>query len=248
MATSPSSLPSASDPKVIVALDFADPARALALAQRLSPDACALKVGKEMFVAGGPEPVRQLVGCGFRVFLDLKFHDIPNTVAQACAAAAALGVWMLNVHAAGGRAMLLAARDAVARTIATRDGRPPLLLGVTVLTSLGTRDLAEIGFAEAPEGLALRLSRLSSECGLDGVVCAALEAPAMRRALGAAFKLVTPGIRPAGSAADDQARIVTPEAALANGADYLVIGRPITQAADPAAELARINASLKVSA
>lgn len=248
MATSPSPAASAAAPKVIVALDFADPSQALALAERLSPDACALKVGKEMFVAGGPEPVRQLVGRGFRVFLDLKFHDIPNTVAHACAAAVRLGVWMLNVHAAGGRAMLLAARDAVVRTPAPRDSPAPLLLAVTVLTSLSARDLAEIGFADAPERATLRLARLSAECGLDGVVCAALEAPALRRALGAGFKLVTAGIRPAGSAKDDQERIVTPEMALANGADYLVIGRPITQAADPAAELARINASLKVSA
>jgi orotidine-5'-phosphate decarboxylase len=243
MATSPSPA-AAMDPKVIVALDFADPAQALSLLDRLSPRDCAVKVGKQLFVAAGPEPVRQMVGRGFRVFLDLKFHDIPNTVAQACAAAARLSVWMLNVHAAGGRAMLMEARDAVARA-APSGAAPPLLLGVTVLTSLGPRDLAEIGFADSPEGLALRLARLSAECGLDGVVCAAVEVPALRRALGAGFKLVTPGIRPLGSAADDQMRIVAPEAALAAGADYLVIGRPITQAADPAAELARINASLK---
>lgn len=231
------------DPKVIVALDFADPAQALSLLEGFSPQDCALKVGKQLFVAGGPEPVRQMIRRGFRVFLDLKFHDIPNTVAQACAAAARLGVWMLNVHAAGGRAMLLAARDAIAR--AAPGGAAPLLLGVTVLTSLGPRDLTEIGFAGSAEGLALRLAQLAADCGLDGVVCAAGEVPALRRALGAAFKLVTPGIRPLGAAADDQLRIVAPEVALAAGADYLVIGRPITQAADPAAELARINASLK---
>jgi orotidine-5'-phosphate decarboxylase len=233
---------------VIVALDFADPARAMALVDRLDPRACALKVGKEMFLAAGPEPVRRMVERGFRVFLDLKFHDIPNTVAQACAVATRLGVWMLNVHATGGRAMLVAARESVARTAAERSTPRPILLAVTVLTSLGADDMAEIGFAEAPQGLALRLARLSADCGLDGVVCSAVEAPALRRALGAGFKLVTPGIRPVGTAAGDQSRIVTPEAAIANGADYLVIGRPITQAADPVAELARINAMIEVAA
>lgn len=248
MATSRSLATAARDPRVIVALDFADPARAMALVDRLVPQACALKVGKEMFVAAGPEPVRQMVERGFRVFLDLKFHDIPNTVAQACAAATRLGVWMLNVHAAGGRAMLVAARESVARTSAERGTPRPLLLAVTVLTSLGADDVAEVGFAGAPQALALRLAQLAAGCGLDGVVCSALEAPALRRAHGAGFKLVTPGIRPVGSAAGDQTRVVTPEAAIANGADYLVIGRPISQAADPAAELARINASLEVAA
>jgi orotidine-5'-phosphate decarboxylase len=235
------------DPRVIVALDFAEPAPALALAERLDPSACALKVGKELFVAAGPDPVRRMIARGFKVFLDLKFHDIPNTVAQACAAATRLGVWMMNVHAAGGRRMLEAARESVART-AQPGGPRPLLIGVTVLTSLGTADLEEIGIAGAPEAAALRLARLSAACGLDGVVCSAVEAPALRRALGPSFKLVTPGIRPAGSSADDQARIVTPEAAIANGADFLVIGRPITQAADPLAALAAINASLRVPA
>jgi orotidine-5'-phosphate decarboxylase len=246
MAMSPSPVAVAADPKVIVALDFADAASARALVDRLDPDACALKVGNELFVSAGPEPVEELVARGFRVFLDLKFCDIPNTVAQACAAATRLGVWMVNVHAAGGRAMLVAAREAVARTAAGRGARPPLLVAVTVLTSLGAADVAEIGYAEQPEALALRLARLAAACGLDGVVCSAVEAPALRRALGARLKLVTPGIRPTGSAAGDQVRYITPEAALANGADYLVIGRPITQAVDPAAELARINAALKV--
>jgi orotidine-5'-phosphate decarboxylase len=232
------------DPKVIVALDYADPAQAIALVERLDPEACALKVGKEMFVVAGPEPVRWMIGRGFRVFLDLKFHDIPNTVAQACAAATRLGVWMLNVHAAGGRAMLVAARDAVARAAAERSAPRPWLIAVAVLTSLDGGDLEQIGFAGTPEALALRLARLSADCGLDGVVCSAVEAPALRRALGARFKLVTPGIRPGGTAVDDQARVVTPEVAIANGADYLVIGRPITQAADPPAALRRINAAL----
>src|SRR5258708_3932726 len=205
---------SSADPKVIVALDFADPAHAVALVDRLDPKACALKVGKEMFVIAGPEPVRWMIARGFRVFLDLKFHDIPNTVAQACAAATRLGVWMLNVHAAGGRAMLVAARDAVVRAAAERNAPQPWLVAVTVLTSLDGSDLEEIGFAGAPEAVALRLARLTAHCGLDGVVCSAVEAPALRRALGARFKLVTPGIRPGGAGADDQARIVTPEAAI----------------------------------
>jgi orotidine-5'-phosphate decarboxylase len=236
------------DPRVIVALDFAEPAAALALVDRLDPQGCALKVGKELFVAAGPEPVRRMISQGFKVFLDLKFHDIPHTVAQACVAATRLGVWMMNVHAAGGRAMLTAAREAVTRAASERKSTPPLLIGVTVLTSLAAADLEEIGVNGTPEVAAQRLARLSSACGLDGVVCSAVEAAALRRALGPAFKLVTPGIRPAGSAADDQARIVTPEAAIASGADFLVIGRPITQAADPLAALARINAALKVAA
>jgi orotidine-5'-phosphate decarboxylase len=238
----------AAGPKVIVALDFAAAAQALALVARLDPKACAVKVGNEMFVSAGPELVQQLIAKGFRVFLDLKFYDIPNTVAQACAAATRLGVWMVNVHAAGGRAMLRAAQDAVERTAAARGAPPPLLLAVTLLTSLGAEEVAEIGYAQAPEGVVLRLARLAADCGLDGVVCSALEAPALRRTLGAGFKLVTPGIRPAGTAAADQVRLITPEAAIANGADYLVIGRPITAAADPAAELARINASLEAAA
>ena len=248
MATSHSPATTAQGPKVIVALDFAESAQAMALVDRLDPRACALKVGKEMFVAAGPQPVQRMVERGFRVFLDLKFHDIPSTVAHACAAATRLGVWMLNVHATGGRAMLVAARESVARTAAEYGTPRPMLLAVTVLTSLGADDVAEIGFAEASQGLALRLARLSADCGLDGVVCSAVEAPTLRRALGAGFKLVTPGIRPVGTAAGDQTRIVTPEAAIANGADYLVIGRPITQAADPIAELARINATIGVAA
>ena len=234
------------DPRVIVALDFDRPMHALALADRLDPAACALKIGKEMFVVAGPEPVRWMVERGFRVFLDLKFHDIPNTVAQACAAATRLGVWMLNVHAAGGSAMLAAARDGVART-AAEDGRArPLLIAVTVLTSLGDADLAATGIPDSAARQAERLARLTAANGLDGVVCSAVEAPALRAALPAPFKLVTPGIRPAGSAKDDQARIITPEAAVANGADYLVIGRPITQAGDPVVALAAINAALGV--
>jgi len=236
------------DPRVIVALDFANPMHALALADRLDPAACALKVGKEMFVVAGPEPVRWMIDRGFRVFLDLKFHDIPNTVAQACAAATRLGVWMLNVHAGGGRAMLEAARDAVRTTAAERNRPPPLLIAVTVLTSLSDADLRDTGVHDSATQHSVKLAHLTSACGLDGVVCSALEAPALRATLPHRFKLVTPGIRPAGSSKDDQTRIITPRAAITNGADYLVIGRPITQAADPLAALAAINQDLGASA
>lgn len=239
---------STAEPKIIVALDFADASQALALAERLDPRRCALKVGKELFVAAGPDVVRRIADRGFRVFLDLKFHDIPHTVGAACEAAARLGVWMLNVHAAGGPAMLVAARDAVARAASAQGGPKPLLIAVTVLTSLGDAELEAIGFAFTGEPLAQRLARMAVGCGLDGVVCSAAEAPALRRDLGAGAKLVTPGIRPASATRDDQVRIATPEAAIANGADYLVIGRPITQAHDPVAALAAINASVGVPA
>ena len=231
-------------PRVIVALDFANPMRALALADRLDPRACGVKVGKELFVVAGPEPVRWLVARGFNVFLDLKFHDIPNTAAQACAAATRLGVWMLNVHAAGGRAMLDAARDAVRAAADEAGVARPLLIAVTVLTSLDQAALRDTGIDADPGVQARKLARLARDCGLDGVVCSAREAPAMRADFGSGFALVTPGIRPAGSAVDDQARIVTPEEAVRNGADYLVIGRPITAAADPLAALAAINRTL----
>ena len=186
---------------MIVALDFAESGQAMALVERIDPKNCALKVGKEMFVIAGPEPVRRMIERGFRVFLDLKFHDIPNTVAQACAAATRLGVWMLNVHAAGGRAMLVGGprRQSSARAHCA-GRREPLLIGVTVLTSLDAGDLEEVGFAETPEDGCLRLALLAAECGLDGVVCSAVEAPVLRQALGASFKLVTPGIRPGRSA------------------------------------------------
>ena len=233
-----------SQPRVIVALDFASPMAALALADRLDPRQCALKVGKETFVVAGPEPVRWMIDRGFKVFLDLKFHDIPNTVASACAAATRLGVWMLDVHASGGRAMLRSAREAVDRAAAELGRRPPLLVAVTVLTSLADADLQEIGHAETAAQQVTRLARLTMECGLDGVVCSAHEASALRAASGRQFTLVTPGIRLAHSAKDDQERVVTPETAIHLGADYLVIGRPITQSPDPLATLKEINASL----
>lgn len=229
------------DSPIIVALDFPSGAPALALADRLDPGRCALKVGKELFTAEGPELVRRLVGRGFRVFLDLKFHDIPNTVAQACAAAARLGVWMLNVHATGGRPMLEAARGA---TAPSGSGKAPLLIAVTVLTSLDAIALSEVGVADPPAVQALRLARLAHSAGLDGVVCSGVEARELRAAIGADFCLVTPGIRPAGAAACDQARVTTPEQAIAAGANYLVIGRPITRAADPAGALEQILSNL----
>lgn len=236
--------PPAADPRIIVALDFPDMLSAFGLVARLDPAKCAVKVGKELFTTGETGLVRELVRRGFRVFLDLKFHDIPNTVAQACAAATRLGVWMIDVHATGGGAMLRAARDAVAKT-ADEVGRPrPLLIAVTVLTSLGASDLAAIGMTGTPAQLALRLAQLAQTNGLDGVVCSAQEAAALRAACGPQFKLVTPGIRPAGVAAHDQARVMTPEAAIAAGSDYLVIGRAITAAADPLATLDSINAAI----
>jgi orotidine-5'-phosphate decarboxylase len=227
-------------PRVIVALDYARAEAALALASRLDPQACRVKVGKELFTVAGPALVTQLAARGFEVFLDLKYHDIPNTVAAACRAAAGLGAWMINVHASGGSAMMRAAREALAGL-----ARPPLLIAVTVLTSLGDEDLREIGQQEAAPQLVERLARLAQVSGLDGVVCSAREAALLRRACGADFKLVTPGIRLADATGkDDQKRIVTPAAAVTAGADYLVVGRPITQAADPLAVLARINAEI----
>ncbi len=226
-------------PRVIVALDYASGGEALDFAQRLDPLRCRVKVGKELFTAAGPELVRQLAGHGFEVFLDLKYHDIPNTVASACKAAAGLGAWMINVHAGGGRTMMQAAREALAGL-----AKPPKLIAVTVLTSMAAEDLREVGHDEAPEVLVERLARLAADSGMDGVVCSAQEAARLRKSCGPAFCLVTPGIRLADSASDDQKRIVTPQAAIAAGADYLVIGRPITRAADPLAVLERINADI----
>jgi len=226
------------DPRVIVALDYPEAASALEFANRVTPDLCRLKVGKELFTTAGPALVEQLVTKGFDVFLDLKFHDIPNTVAQAVRAAARLGVWMVNVHASGGRKMMMAAREAL-----TGEGRQPLLIAVTVLTCMDGGDLAEVGLGEPAVQVPL-LAKLALDCDLDGVVCSAQEAVVLKKLCGADFKLVTPGIRPAGAALGDQSRVMTPEAAVEAGADYLVIGRPITQSADPVATLQSINASL----
>ena len=228
--------------KIIVALDFPDAAPALALVERLDPALCRLKVGKELFTVAGPDLVRALVARGFEVFLDLKFHDIPNTVAAACRAAASLGVWMVNVHASGGRRMLTAAQDALATL-----ERRPLLIAVTVLTSMSAEDLAEVGIDAAPADHVLRLARLAQTCGLDGVVCSAQEASMLRAELGETFRLVTPGIRPAGADTGDQRRVMTPAEALQAGATDLVIGRPITAAADPLAALRAIGSEIENS-
>lgn len=224
---------------ILVALDYPSQAQALALAQQLDPSLCRLKVGKELFTRSGPQVVEALQAQGFEVFLDLKFHDIPNTTAMAVKAAAELGVWMVNVHCSGGLRMMAACREVLEQ----HNGNKPLLIGVTVLTSMEQSDLAGIGLDVAPQTQVLRLAGLAAEAGLDGLVCSAQEAPALKAAQ-PALQLVTPGIRPAGSAADDQRRILTPQQALAAGSDYLVIGRPITQAADPAAALREIVASL----
>jgi len=228
-----------SDSRIIVALDFPDAGKALAVAARLEPAACRLKVGKELFTAAGPRLISQLREAGFEIFLDLKYHDIPTTVAAACAAAAELGVWMINVHALGGRAMMEAAHAALSRR-----RPPPKLVAVTVLTSIGAADMQEIGLAGSPHEAVARLARLAQSCGLDGVVCSAQETRDLRQRCGPNFLLVTPGIRPAGSVADDQRRVATPSQALADGADYLVIGRPITQAADPLSALRDISAEI----
>ncbi len=228
---------------VIVALDFSDENRVLEFVDRLPAGSCRLKVGKELFTHAGPGLVKSLVGRGFDVFLDLKFHDIPNTVAGACAAAADLGVWMLNVHASGGRKMMEAARQALDESGKER----PLLIAVTVLTSMAELDLREVGVQDSPAQQVLRLAALSRDSGLDGVVCSAQEAGELKSQLGDDFILVTPGIRPAGSAVGDQKRIMTPQQAMQCGSHYLVIGRPITQAKDPLAVLNQINQQLQQS-
>jgi orotidine-5'-phosphate decarboxylase len=226
--------------KIIVALDYADAESALALVGQLDPALCRLKVGKELFTVAGPELVRTLVARGFDVFLDLKFHDIPNTVAAACRAAAGLGVWMMNVHASGGRRMMTAAQEAL-----TGLSQRPLLIAVTVLTSMSAEDLGEVGVVDAPADQVLRLARLSKQCKLDGVVCSAQETTMLRADLGADFRLVTPGIRPAGAEIGDQRRVMTPAEALRAGSTDLVIGRPITAAADPLAALKQIQSEIQ---
>ncbi len=213
---------------VIVALDYPNPSLALEFVERLSPSLCRLKIGKELFTLAGPQFVRQIVDKGFDVFLDLKFHDIPNTVAAACKAAADLGVWMMNVHASGGSKMMDAARLAI-----NSSGTDTKLIAVTVLTSMGDEDLLGIGVTDGAQTQVLRLAQLSSDSGMDGVVCSAQEATIIKESVGSSFLTVTPGIRLAGGDAGDQKRIMTPVAAIQNGADYLVIGRSITKSEDP---------------
>ncbi|MDD9748703.1 orotidine-5'-phosphate decarboxylase [Escherichia albertii] len=229
---------------VVVALDYNNRDAALAFVDKIDPRDCRLKVGKEMFTLFGPQFVRELQQRGFDIFLDLKFHDIPNTAAHAVAAAADLGVWMVNVHASGGARMMTAAREALVPF--GKDA--PLLIAVTVLTSMEASDLADLGVTLSPADYAERLAALTQKCGLDGVVCSAQEAVRFKQAFGQDFKLVTPGIRPQGSDAGDQRRIMTPEQALAAGVDYMVIGRPVTQSVDPEQTLKAINASLQRSA
>jgi len=215
--------------RLIIAMDFAEMNQALALADNIDPRRCRLKVGKEMFTRFGPELIKQLQGRGFDIFLDLKFHDIPNTVARACAAAADLGVWMVNLHASGGRKMM----ETAAATLQNYAKDAPLLIAVTVLTSMSEDELHETGITGSIEQRVLSLSKLARDCGLDGVVCSALEVSTLRKQISDDFLLVTPGIRPIGAAAGDQHRIMTPVDALMAGSDYLVIGRPVTQASDP---------------
>lgn len=221
--------------RIVVALDFPDMLQARELLVQLDPKLCRVKIGKELFTRCGPHFVEEVIAQGFDVFLDLKYHDIPNTVAKAVTAAAQLGVWMVNVHASGGREMMTAAREAVQACT-----HQPLLIAVTVLTSMAHTDLIEIGVEFTPEEQVLRLARLAQASGMDGVVCSAAETSSLAALLGQDFVLVTPGIRPTGDAANDQKRILTPVQAIAAGSHFLVIGRPITQAANPGEKLKTI--------
>ena len=228
------------DPKIIVALDFPSQNPALALADQLDPAKCRLKVGKELFTRSGPDLVKALQSRGFDIFLDLKFHDIPNTTSAAVVAAAELGVWMVNVHASGGEKMMVACRE----RLESFGNDRPLLIAVTVLTSMSDEDLAGIGITSSAEAHVSRLATLTKNSGLDGVVCSAQEAPRLKAEQGSDFQLITPGIRSLTADKGDQQRIMTPVDALKAGSDYLVIGRPITQAPDPLAALEAIHAEV----
>lgn len=228
-----------SSPRVIVALDYPDATLAMEFVNRVSPADCRLKIGKELFTRAGPQLVEALVKSGFDVFLDLKFHDIPATVGKACTAAADMGVWMMNVHALGGIHMLESARTAIDVV-----GSKAKLIAVTILTSMDESDLQAVGLAGTAGENVERLASLASETGLDGVVCSAQEAARLRSIMGKNFLLVTPGVRPAGSSADDQRRIMTPADAIKSGASYLVIGRPVTQSDNPVRTLLTINSEL----
>jgi orotidine-5'-phosphate decarboxylase len=230
------------DPKIVIALDYAQPQEAINFITQLDPSLCRLKVGKELFTAGGPQLVEALIKQGFDVFLDLKFHDIPTTVSKACEAASRLGVWMLNVHASGGQAMMEAAREGVSRS-----GQNPILIAVTVLTSMNQATLNQLGVPGTVEEHVLRLAKLTKASGLDGVVCSAQEARLLRDNFGQDFCLVTPGIRPADASLDDQSRVVTPHQALELGSSYLVIGRPITQSQSPLETLRKIHQEISLS-
>ena len=226
--------------KIIVALDYPETKQALEIAKSLSPAHCRIKIGKELFTIGGPQFVEKIHNLGFDVFLDLKFHDIPNTVAAACRVASNLGVWMVNVHALGGRRMMEAARDAVINST-----HKTKLIAVTILTSHSDSDLDEIGLSGSAEENVLRLAKLASEAELDGVVCSAHEASLLKEKISTDFVLVTPGIRPIWSVKGDQSRIMTPSDAILAGSDYLVIGRPITASDDPHAALLKITKELE---
>ena len=230
-----------SDPRIIISLDFPKAGDALTFLQNIDPGYCRVKIGKELFTLAGPLFVKQVIREGFDVFLDLKYHDIPTTVARACTAAADLGVWMINVHASGGRQMMAAAKTALSES-----GNGPLLIAVTVLTSLNVTDLEEIGIKNSVEEQVLTLAVLANQCGLDGVVCSAQEAGAIRKMLGKDFILVTPGIRMRHSNHHDQGRVMTPADAIRSGSDYLVVGRPITQAVDPVKALQAINEEINL--
>ena len=223
------------DPKIVVALDYPTASLANEMVSQLDPSRCRLKVGKELFTRSGPQFVESLHSKGFEVFLDLKFHDIPNTTAKACQAAAEMGVWMVNVHASGGQKMMSAARNAIEDC-----SHHPILIAVTVLTSMSQDDLAEIGLDIAPQEQVIRLASLAKLSGMDGVVCSAQEAALLRQQWDSAC-LVTPGIRPTWSSKGDQVRVMTPTDAIDHGASYLVIGRPITGAENPMEALARIE-------
>ncbi|UZD16087.1 orotidine-5'-phosphate decarboxylase [Gallibacterium anatis] len=227
--------------KVIVALDYETKKEAMQLVDQIDPSLCRLKVGKEMFTTLGTEFVKELQRRNFDVFLDLKFHDIPNTVARAVRSAADLGVWMVDMHASGGLRMMEAAK----KILEPYGKDAPILIAITVLTSMEEADLLQIGVNTSPEEHVIRLARLSQRAGLDGVVCSPQEVEILRQRCGNKFKLVTPGIRPEGSQLGDQRRVMTPREAINAGSDYLVIGRPITQAADPVAVLKQINASIQ---
>lgn len=228
--------------RIIVPLDFNTAEQALQLVEKLQPDLCRLKVGKELFTKAGPVLVEKLIEKDFDIFLDLKFHDIPTTVAKACAVAADLGVWMVNVHASGGSEMMSLAREVI-----EKKPHHPLLIAVTILTSMNQEALAELGIQCSVEEQVVRLAQLTSDAGLDGVVCSAHEVKMLRDNLGEEFKLVTPGIRPSGSNNDDQKRVMTPAQAINAGSDYLVIGRPITQAADPGQALEDISEEISAA-
>ncbi len=234
------SVMTSNDPKIIIPLDYADVNEALKLVSKLDPGLCRVKIGKELFTRSGPAIVEQLIKSGFDVFLDLKFHDIPTTVAKACSVAADMGVWMVNIHASGGTRMMSEARAAI-----DKNSHHPLLIAVTVLTSMDENDLKQVGIMQTVAEQVIMLAKLARTCGLDGVVCSAHEVQAIKNDIGSDFKLVTPGIRPGGSDKNDQSRVMTPAEAIKAGSHYLVIGRPITQAPDPLAALMAINEEIK---